>query len=142
MRLLLEAINTKSAEKLSDYLKARDTLKQMLSPDDYRYFSFQLWKEGIARYTEYQVAQWAAAKYQPTREFQTLKDFTTFSAAADQQRDLIVHELSTLKLKNYKRVAFYPIGAAEGLLLDQSNPKWRSRYFAEKFDNSSYFSRK
>jgi len=53
-----------------------------------------------------------------------------------------VHELSTLKLENYKRVAFYPIGAAEGLLLDRSNPKWRSRYFAEKFDNSSYFTRK
>ena len=35
-----------------------------------------------------------------------------------------------------------PIGAAEGLLLDRSNPKWRSRYFAEKFDNSSYFTRK
>ena len=32
--------------------------------------------------------------------------------------------------------------AVEGLLLDRSNPKWRSRYFAEKFDNSSYFKRK
>ena len=140
VRLLLEAMNDKS--KLSDYLAARDTLKQMLTPDDYKYFSFQLWKEGIARYTEYRVAHWAAAKYQPTREFRALKDFTTFSAAADQQHDLLVHELSTLKLENYKRVAFYPIGAAEGLLLDQTNPKWRSRYFAEKFDNSSYFIRK
>lgn len=146
VRLLLEAMNAKPktlfTSKLAEYLAARDTLKQMLSPDDYKYFSFQLWKEGIARYTEYRVAHWAAAKYQPTREFQTLKDFTTFSAAADQQHDLIVHELSTLKLENYKRVAFYPIGAAEGLLLDQSNPKWRSRYFSEKFDNSSYFKRK
>jgi len=146
VRLLLEAINTKPktlfTSKLSDYLAARDTLKQMLTPDDYKYFSFQLWKEGIARYTEYRVVHWAAAKYQPTREFRSLKDFTTFSAAADQQHDLIVHELSTLKLENYKRVAFYPIGAAEGLLLDRSNPKWRSRYFAEKFDNSSYFKRK
>jgi hypothetical protein len=146
VRLLLEAINAKPKtlfnSNLSDYLAARDTLKQMLSPDDYKYFSFQLWKEGIARYTEYRVAHWAAAKYRPTREFQMLKDFTTFSAAAAQQHDLIVHELATLKLENYKRVAFYPIGAAEGLLLDRSNPKWRTRYFAEKFDNSSYFIRK
>jgi len=142
VRLLLEGIKTKSAVKLSEYLAARDTLKQMLSPDDYKYFSFQLWKEGIARYTEYRVAQWAAAKYQPTREFRNLKDFTTFSAVADREHALIVHELSTLKLENYKRVAFYPIGAAEGLLLDRSNPRWRSRYFAEKFDNSSYFTRK
>ena len=146
VRLLLEAMNAKPktlfTSKLAEYLAARDTLKQMLSPDDYKYFSFQLWKEGIARYTEYRVAHWAAAKYQPTREFQTLKDFTAFSAAANQQHDLIVHELSTLKLENYKRVAFYPIGAAEGLLLDRSIPNWRSRYFSEKFDNSSYFKRK
>jgi len=146
VRLLLEAMNAKPktlfTSKLSEYLTARDTLKQMLSPDDYKYFSFQLWKEGIARYTEYRVAHWAATKYRPTSEFRRLKDFTTFSAAADQEHDLIVHELSTLKLENYKRVAFYPIGAAEGLLLDRSNPKWRDRYFAEKFDNSSYFLRK
>ena len=146
VRLLLEAMNAKPktlfTSKLSEYLTARDTLKQMLSPDDYKYFSFQLWKEGIARYTEYRVAHWAAAKYRPTPEFQRLKDFTSFSTAADQEQDLIVHELSTLKLENYKRVAFYPIGAAEGLLLDRSNPRWRGRYFAEKFDNSSYFLRK
>jgi|ERR1044072_2234022 hypothetical protein len=146
VRLLFDAMNAKPkalfTSKLGEYLAARDALKKMLSPDDYKYFSFQLWKEGIARYTEYRVAQWAAQKYQPTREFRTLKDFTPFSAAADQQHDLIVHELSTLKLENFKRVAFYPIGAAEGLLLDRSNPKWRNRYFAEKFDNSLYFTRK
>src|ERR1043165_8217851 len=127
VRLLLDTINTRSADKLSDYLAARDELKQMLSPDDYKYFSFQLWKEGIARYTEYRVAQWAGKNYKPSPEFQRLKDFTTFSAAADQQHELIVHELSTLKLENYKRVAFYPIGAAEGLLLDRANPGWRSQ---------------
>jgi hypothetical protein len=146
VRLLVEAMNAKSkalfAEKLSDYLAARNTLKQMLSADDYKYFSFQLWKEGIARYTEYRVAGWAARKYRPTREFQTLKDFTTFSATADQVHKGIVHELSTLKLEDYKRVAFYPIGAAEGLLLDRSKPKWRSRYFGEKFANEIYFERK
>ena len=144
--LLLEAINAKSQTlfntKLSQYLAARDTLKKMLSADDYKYFSFQLWKEGIARYTEYRVAQWAAAKYRPTHEFQSLRDFTTFNTAADQVHKGIVHELSTLKLEDYKRVAFYPIGAGEGLLLDRSNPKWRSLYFPQKFDNSVYFTRK
>lgn len=139
VRLLLEAMKTSA--KVSDYLAARDALKQMLSPDDYKYLSFQLWKEGIARYTEYRVAHWAAAKYKPTREFRSLKDFTTFNAAATQVYDGIVHELSTLKLEDYKRVAFYPIGAGEGLLLDRSNPKWRSRYFTEKFDNRAYFTR-
>ena len=94
----------------------------------------------MARYTEYRVAQWAAAsKYEPSREFRDLKDFTTFAAAADQVREGIVRELSTLKLPDYKRVAFYPLGAGEGLLLDRADPKWRTRYFAEKFDNEVYF---
>ena len=68
-----------------------------------------------------------------------MKDFTSFAATADQVRAGILHELSTLKLEDYKRVAFYPLGAAEGLLLDRANPGWRSRYFAEKFDNEKYF---
>lgn len=146
VRLLLETMNAKPQTlfntKLSEYLAARNTLKQMLSADDYKYMSFQLWKEGLARYTEYRVAQWAASKYRPTSEFRSLPDFTTFRVAADQVHKGIVHELATLKLEDYKRVAFYPIGAGEGLLLDRSNPQWRGLYFAQKFDNSVYFTRK
>ena len=142
-RLLLEAMEAKTSaafsSKLASYLEAREALKKMLSADDYKYMSFQLWKEGISRYTEDRVARWAASKYQPSPEFKNLKDFTTFDAAAKQVRAGIVQELSTLKLENYKRVAFYPLGAGEGLLLDRANPKWRDRYFAEKFDNEKYF---
>jgi hypothetical protein len=145
VRLLVETMETKPQghfnAKLSAYLTAREALKQLLSADDYKYFSFQLWKEGIARYTEYRVAHWAAARYQPTREFRKLQDFTSFNVARDQVRAGIVRELSTLKLEDYKRVAFYPIGGAEGLLLDRSNPQWRRRYFAEKFNNWNYFRR-
>lgn len=108
-RLIIEAMdaNTQTlfSSKLASYLEARQALKRMLSSDDYKYLSFQLWKEGMARYTEYRVAQWAASKYQPSREFRELKDFTTFAAVADQVRALIVRELSTLKLEDYKRVA-------------------------------------
>jgi len=144
-RLIVEAIEAKTqavfATKLASYLEVRDALKKMLSADDYKYFSFQLWKEGMARYTEDRVAHWAASKYHPTREFRELKDFTTFAAVAAQVRQGIVHELSTMKLEDYKRVAFYPLGAGEGLMLDRANPKWRSRYFAEKFNNENYFKR-
>jgi hypothetical protein len=142
-RLLLETMEAKTQDrfssKLTSYLEARQALKKMLSSDDYKYLSFQLWKEGIARYTEDRVAHWAAANYQPGRAFRELKDFTTFAAVANQVRKGIVHELSTLKLEEYKRVAFYPLGAGEGLLLDRANRKWRNRYFAEKFDNEKYF---
>jgi hypothetical protein len=142
-RALIEAMEATTPEifssKLTAYLKARDAVKKMLSADDYRYMSFQLWKEGIARYTEDRVAHWAASKYQPSREFRELKDFITFAAAAEKVRAGIMHELSTMKLPEYKRVVFYPLGAGEGLLLDRANAKWRNRYFVQKFDNESYF---
>ena len=145
-RLLLEGIAAKSqaefSTKLAAYVDARSGLKRMLNPDDYKYFSFQLWKEGLARYTEDRVANWAATKYRPSREFEALPDFTTFKATADQVRQGIINELTTLKLEDYKRVAFYPMGAAEGLLLDRANPPWRDRYFSEKFDNENYFKRR
>jgi hypothetical protein len=85
------------------------------------------------------VALWASSHYQPTPEFLALKDFTSFAIVEDQIRHDIVRELSILKLADYKRVAFYPLGAGEGILLDRVHPNWRSRYFAEKFDNEKYF---
>jgi hypothetical protein len=141
---LVEALNAENgavSSHLVSYLNARAALKKLLSADEYKYFSFQLWKEGMARYTEDSVARWAARNYQPTREFRELKDFTTFASAAEQIRAGIVKELSTLKLEEYQRVAFYPLGAGEGLLLDRADPNWRNRYFAEKFDNDKYFIR-
>lgn len=142
-RILIGAINARSkaqfSAKLAAYLEGRAALKKLLSADDYKYLSFQLWKEGMARYTEDRIAHLAAAKYQPSREFRALKDFTTFKSVAEQVRVGIDRELSTLNLQTYKRVAFYPLGAGEGLLLDRARPKWRAQYFVQKFDNEVYF---
>ena len=33
----------------------------------------------------------------------------------------------------WKRVVFYPLGAAEALLLDAARPGWKARYFTEPF---------
>lgn len=135
-RLLAEAIESgKSnfAAKLEAYLQARRHLEKMLSADDYKYFSFQLWKEGIARYTEYHVAKLAAASYKPSNEFKNLQDYTPLQETADSLLKNLIDELRTLPLANYKRVAFYYLGAGEGLLLDRVNPSWRRRYFTDQF---------
>lgn len=122
------------SNKLGVYLKARRAFEGMLSPDDYKYFSFQLWQEGIARYTEYIVAQLAAAQYRTTAKFRALKDFTPFEQTARATRERIYEQLRKMKLGDAERTAFYPFGAAEGLLLDRINPRWRERYFVEKFN--------
>ncbi len=142
-RLLVEVLESdrgpERSRKPLAYLQARQRFQQILSPDDYKYFSFQLWQEGIARYTEYQVARVATAKYRPSREFRALKDFTSFEQVANAIRERIFKQLLTQKLGESQRVAFYPFGAAEGLLLDEINPKWRNRYFVDKFDISKYY---
>jgi hypothetical protein len=127
------------AKALHDYLEVRRKLKGMLSPDDYKYMSFQLWKEGVARYTEYKVANAAARSFKPSKQFRALKDFTSFDVVAKSLLDAILRELTTLKIEEYKRVAFYPIGAGEALLLDQIDPNWQRRYLKEKFDLEKYF---
>jgi hypothetical protein len=142
-RLLADALQaTKRSEfstKLSAYLNARRQLQKMLQPDDYKYLSFQLWKEGIARYTECRIATMAARAYKPSGEFRALKDFTSFESVRQAIMSRTLRELITLDLESYKRVAFYPLGAGEGLLLDRANPKWQSHYFVEKFYLEKYF---
>ena len=143
-KLLMETLQTKGksefSEKLAKYLKARQTFQQMLSPDDYKYFSFQIWQEGIARYTEWRIADLAARKYRPSKEFLALKDYTPLREVADTTLNKqIMANLPTLQLEKWERNVFYPFGAAEGLLLDRANRKWQSRYFTEKFYIDKYF---
>ncbi|HSS22110.1 MAG TPA: hypothetical protein VLL54_18720 [Pyrinomonadaceae bacterium] len=141
--LLADALEAKSrsdfSAKLAAYLERRHELEQTLSPDDYRYFSFQLWQEGIARYTEFRIAQLASVNYKPSKAFRSLPDFQSFRAVADKTKRGIITELRTSQLAEYKRAIFYSLGAGEGLLLDRNNPRWRQRYFVDKFYLNKYF---
>lgn len=144
-KLLAEVLQAKKrsefSAKLKAYVQAREAFRQMLSPDDYRYFSFQVWQEGMARYTEYRIAESAAKRYRPSKEFRALKDYTPFGDVADSiLNKRILSSLPTLRLDESERLVFYPFGAAEGLLLDRANPRWQSRYFTEKFYVERYLS--
>ncbi len=143
-KLLAKALQAKRksdfSARLSEYLQARKAFQQVLTPDDYKYFSFQIWQEGIARYTEFRMADLAAKKYRPTKEFRALKDYTPFKEVADSLLNKqILTSLPTLELDRLERLVFYPFGAAEGLLLDRANPDWRNRYLTEKFYVERYF---
>ena len=124
---------------LSTYLKQRREVENTLSPDDYRYVSFQMWQEGIGRYTEYRIAELAARGYKPSKAFRALADYKPFADVARDTRNGILKELRTAKLEEYQRVIFYALGAGEGLLLDRVDPKWQRRYFNEKFYVEKYF---
>lgn len=136
---LKSAKTAQFSARLSAYIESRKQFEQALTPDDYRYFSFQLWQEGIARYTEYRVAKLAARLYDPTKEFTLMKDFSSFDQDASATLNRILSRLPKLALDKDQRIAFYTVGAAEALLLDEANPDWQRRYLGQKFYPDKYF---
>jgi hypothetical protein len=142
-KLLGEALQARQEAdfpaKLASYLQARAKFKEMLKPDDYKYLSLQLWQEGIARYTEYHFAKLASTRDEPSKNFQALKDYKPYKDVARDILTTIERALASAQLDKSKRLAFYPLGAAEGLLLDKANPQWRERYFRQMFSLDKCF---
>jgi hypothetical protein len=140
--LLLTALNEPDLRKFKAltrrYIIARKAFFAQLSPNDRKYLSFQLWKEGIARYVQIKCAE-AAANYQPTPEYAALPDYKPFGSYAREARSDTLSELKKADLAAWKRVVVYSFGASEGLLLDRLLPKWKQSYFQQLFTLDPYF---
>lgn len=140
---LAETLNTSNdklfTEHLAKYLTMRKDFKDLLKPNDYKYFSLQIWQEGVARFTELQIAEFAAQNYEPSKEFSRLKDFKPYKTIADELKNNILSDLKNIKLSESQRVAFYPFGAGEALLLEKANKSWKSLYNSQKFYLEGYF---
>jgi len=122
-----------------DFIAAKQQLKQSLSAPDYRYFSFQLWQEGIAKYTEFKFLEYLQ-KYVPSKDVQAIKDFIPFSQLKDSFLSSELESLEHSSLNQEKRVCFYAAGLVEGLLLDQLYPAWRKQYLKYLFHLDSLYS--
>jgi hypothetical protein len=134
LRRALSAAHTGRADSVfSQVTRARERLREALSEKDDRYLSFQLWQEGVARYTEYRVAQVAAERHAPLPAFERLDDYVPYAEAADSLRRTLAAELEHLDIRSWKRAAFYPLGAAHALLLDIMRPEWAAFYLEDKF---------
>ncbi len=125
--------------RFKHYQDLRKEFRAMLSENDYRYFLFQLWQEGVARYTELRMAELIAREYSPTDAFRSLIDYQSFRREFMQLRANTVLNLRSLSLKGNRRTAFYPFGAGEALLLDQVRPRWREEYLTNKFSLDRLF---
>ncbi len=133
------AVETSNQASVAEYLAAKGRFRRLLDADDYAYFSFQIWQEGIARYTEVRLAESAGMSYRPTLRFENLEDFRPFARDAEETRTHLLTELLRVSLADSRRVAFYHLGAAEALLLDRVNPQWQADYFNRKFFTDKYF---
>jgi len=123
------------------YLKQRTKFKNLLKPADYSYFSFQIWQEGIARHTEYKFLE-ALEDYEPSKEMIQLKDCINFKELKEKFYSSELNALANAKLDRDKRVCFYAIGFAEGILLDKQNTSWQDSYLLDKFYIENYYKTK
>lgn len=139
---LLKAVLTierKNFQKeFKKYLVQRNKFQSYLKPADYRYFSFQVWQEGIARHTEYEFLN-ELNHYTPTVEITRLSDYLSFQEVRDKFYLSELNALKNLKLDIERRVCFYAIGFAEGILLNKQNANWKDKYFEEKFYIENYY---
>lgn len=100
--------------KVAAYLAARSKLADAAGEKNWRYAEFELWKEGVARWTEVELG-----KRYP-------------DAAVRQSAAALEHKarawLDKPDLPGAGREFVYPYGAAEAQLLDACWPKWRRDY--------------
>ncbi|HSZ60709.1 MAG TPA: hypothetical protein VK828_02870 [Terriglobales bacterium] len=140
--LLLNSLAQTDSEQFkkasAEYAVQRKKVFAQLSPNDHKYLSFQLWQEGIARYTQIKAAE-AAGSYRSTAEYEGLPDYESFAAYAKRARAATLDELRQADIGKMKRSFVYPFGAAEGLLLDRLNPAWESAYFTKLFSTDALF---
>ena len=101
--------------------RARRAAFARLSAPQRRYGEFQLWQEGVARYSEIAIAEAAP----PGRHH----DNMDFDALALNLRQRVLDNLQNFDMAKNRRVSFYALGAGEALLLDRLRPEWRARYF-------------
>lgn len=101
---------------LTRYLAARAKLAKAAGPKNWRYAEFELWKEGIARWTEIELG----------KEFPD-PDVRASALALDQKTRAW---LGKPDLAGAGREFVYPYGASEAMLLQACDPNWRARYLS------------
>ncbi|MBS1493290.1 MAG: hypothetical protein JST55_07260 [Bacteroidetes bacterium] len=139
-----QSINTKSfRKKTAGYLKEKQRFKKIVSEKDSKYFEFQLWQEGIARYTEYEVLNYLLKNdYQFSQDFKSLSDYETLYDNYQKRLKRLDEEIDKITLKENQRNCVYSFGAIEGLILNKYKPAWRKNYFKNIFSTTNIFIKK
>ena len=111
----LEARRTQGfPTRVAQYVEQRRALAAAAGERNWRYLEFQLWQEGVARWTEIALGRnsddWA----------------TRMDAEAREQE--VIGGLQHPDLERQRRLVVYELGAGEAMLLEACGTGWRSRY--------------
>jgi hypothetical protein len=115
------------------FLRAQRAFRESVPAEAEKYLAFQLWQEGVARYTEVALGELAAKDYSPSAEFRALPDYSSYGTVASAVRDKIMDDLVSLSLAKSRREVVYSTGAAEALLLDRVSPEWKRSFLTHRF---------
>jgi len=117
-RALAEALEARGGRafrrRLSRYVAARRAFAAAAGARNWRYLEFQLWQEGVARWTEIALGRAAGDP--------------AAAAEADARERETLAELRSPDLAGQKRLAVYAMGAGEAMLLAECGNGWRARY--------------
>ena len=101
-------------EHVSSYLKARQELEASVSANDWKYLELQFWAEGVARWTEIEIALRSSDN--------------KISESGNSLKQRTISSLIALDAVKFGREIAYPYGATEAMLLDRCSPTWRQDY--------------
>lgn len=101
-------------DQVSRYLKARQELEASVPGNDWKYLELQLWAEGVARWTEIEIALRSP-------------DHAVVESG-DSLKQRAISSLLVLDGAKHGREIAYPYGAAEAILLDRCSQTWRQDY--------------
>ena len=110
---------------LRDVRASRAALDALLAPDDLKYLNFQLWQEGVPRWTELAMARAGVERG------------LISSGELQWQLDRVVHGLERLDPAGDRRVIVYALGAAVAELLTREGKPWQRTYFDRMFELDS-----
>ena len=112
---LLDTDAPPTTEGVAAYLTARQAFAATVPERDWRYAEFQMWQEGVARWTEIEAAR-------------TFDDPIT-RRVGDARRRAVLDDLAAFDLAQDQRLVFYALGAGEAELLQRCGGDWQAHYF-------------
>ena len=129
----LESIAKKQQRRFADVLMITNAVLQ--DSLYFKYKSHMEWKEGVARYTEQQIAMLALDNYQPSKAF--LKHFPKADYTTLSDRYIYTSVIAPIQFVGegvVGRVIFYYSGMGKAYLLDKLKPDWKDSYFDQTLD--------
>ena len=102
------------ARQVARYLSVRTALEASVPAKDWRYLELELWYEGVARWTDIELAERSTD--------------AALRQSGTQERTHVMSSLASLDPRVKQREIVYAYGAAEAMLLQRCVPDWRAGY--------------